>query len=87
MTSPYPSLAQKTAELKKLAEAGQWEDASRLMASITAKVPSFPAPQPADRAALESALADFKEVGERAVPLHADIAKLLAAFGPARPAA
>ncbi|GHU25098.1 hypothetical protein AGMMS50243_28860 [Betaproteobacteria bacterium] len=25
MTSPYPSLAQKTAELKKLAEAGQWE--------------------------------------------------------------
>ncbi|MDR2689566.1 MAG: hypothetical protein LBB76_07380 [Azoarcus sp.] len=78
----YQTLAAHTAELKKLAEDGQWEDAAHAMSSIAASVKSLHPARAEDRAAIERALADLTAVAERAGPLHADIARLLAAFGP-----
>jgi hypothetical protein len=80
----YRNLARSTAELRMFAETGQWENASRVMEAIAAEIAACPAARPADRPALETALANLKEASEHAVPLHADIARLLAAFSGGR---
>lgn len=85
--TPYQTLEVITRELKKRAEAGDWETAAQIAVQLGAQLQPgrFPAATPSDRAAIEASLAHIAAITERAGPLQADIARLLQAFGPALP--
>lgn len=76
--SPYQTLKATIEEIKALAEAGKW-DAAALLASKL-RLESLPAAKPADRTAIEAALAAVAEISENAETLHGQTARLLAAF-------
>jgi hypothetical protein len=82
--SPYSPLNAVTAELKRLAEAGDWGRAALVATQVSAQLEArdFPAARPEDRAAIESCLANIAAVTERASPLQEDIGRLLQAFDP-----
>lgn len=82
--TPYQQLALITAEIRRLAESGAWENAAAIAAKLGPHVGagSFPDATPADREAIEAALNDIAAIAERAIPLQEDMANLLRAFGP-----
>jgi hypothetical protein len=88
--SPYQSLDRITAELKKLAEAGNWGEAAQIATQLSAQLngaeeAGFPTARPEDRDAILSSLANIAAVTERAAPLRDDIGRLLRAFDPQAP--
>lgn len=83
--SPYQNLEIITAALKKRSEEGDWEGAAQIAAQLQAQINSFPAATPADRSAIEAAMAHIASVTEYAGPLRDDIARLLQAFGTSPP--
>jgi hypothetical protein len=89
--SLYLALDTVIAELKKCAEAGEWEQAALMATRISAQLGAesgtsrFPAARAEDRAALESCLANIAAIVERAAPLREDVGRLLKAFDPKTP--
>lgn len=85
--SPYQNLEIITSALKKKSEEGDWEGAARIAAQLQVQISSasFPDATPADRPAIEAAMAHIASITEYAGPLREDIARLLQAFGPSPP--
>ena len=81
--TPYQNLEIITAEIKRQAEAGDWEMAAQIAAQLAAQLQKtgLPAATTRDREAIEAALSTIAAVTDRAVPLQADTARLLKAFG------
>lgn len=82
--TPYQNLEIIVAEIKRQAEAGEWDIAAQIAAQLGAQLQKtgLPAATSIDRDAIEAALATIASITERAVPLQADMARLLKAFGP-----
>lgn len=76
--SPYQKLKSAIEEIKALAEAGQWDAAALLASRLQPE--GLPAATPADRNAIETALAAVASIDETAVTLHGQTSRLLAAF-------
>ncbi|MDR2637137.1 MAG: hypothetical protein LBB55_02250 [Zoogloeaceae bacterium] len=81
--TPFENLAFILAEIRKSAEAGNWETAARTFAQLAEQIEAgrMPPASEADRAAIESCQAHLESLSERATALHKDIGTLLKAFG------
>ncbi|MDR3351569.1 MAG: hypothetical protein LBO00_00840 [Zoogloeaceae bacterium] len=83
--APYALLREMLVQLKGCSDAGNWEAAAQIATRIAAQVEAkdFPAATTQDQALIEACLAEIAAITEKAAPLHADIGRLLRAFGPA----
>jgi len=81
--TPYQNLEIVAAEIKRQAEAGEWEIAAQIATRLSTQIEAagIPPATQQDRAAIEAALASIAAITERAEPLRDDIARLLKAFG------
>ncbi|MCL2075098.1 MAG: hypothetical protein FWH15_01405 [Betaproteobacteria bacterium] len=81
--TPFETLEFVLAEIRRLAEAGDWAGAAEAFDHLHSQIQSghIPKATAADIASLERANAHLDAISERAIPLHKDIATLLKAFG------
>lgn len=80
--SPYSQLARLGAELEKHAGEGHWETVLTIIDALQQRLDAHPLPPAtlADRAFIADTLAHITAINERAIPLRADIARLLKRF-------
>jgi len=81
--TPFETIAFILAEIRRLAEEGDWVSAGEAFNQLHAQIESgtIPKATAADLAALQRAKEHLDSLAERAISLHTDMATLLKAFG------